>query len=81
MHIGVFEAKSRLSELLDRAARGEEVVITRRGQGVARLEPLTRGLAAADAEALLDRVRERRLRMRHVTGWRELRAGVEEGRP
>lgn len=29
--VGVAEAKARLSELLDRVERGEEVVITRRG--------------------------------------------------
>lgn len=36
---GVFEAKNRLSELLDLVERGEEVVITRRGKPVARLAP------------------------------------------
>ena len=36
----VAEAKTHLSELLDRAERGEEVVITRRGQPVAQLAPV-----------------------------------------
>jgi prevent-host-death family protein len=36
----VAEAKARLSELLERAQRGEEVVITRRGEPVVRLSPL-----------------------------------------
>ncbi|HWL64180.1 MAG TPA: type II toxin-antitoxin system prevent-host-death family antitoxin [Steroidobacteraceae bacterium] len=35
--VGVFEAKTRLSELLERVAAGEEITITRRGQPVARL--------------------------------------------
>ncbi len=35
--VGVFEAKTRLSELLERVAAGEEFTITRRGQPVARL--------------------------------------------
>lgn len=34
---GTFEAKNRLSELLDRVERGEEVTITRHGKAVARL--------------------------------------------
>jgi prevent-host-death family protein len=38
--IGVFEAKNRLSELLDRVERGERVTITRRGKPVATLAPL-----------------------------------------
>ena len=37
--IGVFEAKNKLSELLERVARGEAITITRRGQAVARLVP------------------------------------------
>lgn len=38
--IGAFEAKNKLSELLDRAERGEEVIITRRGRPVAKLVPV-----------------------------------------
>ena len=39
MIVGVSEAKTRLSRLLDAAARGEQVVITRRGKPVAMLVP------------------------------------------
>jgi prevent-host-death family protein len=35
--VGAFEAKNKLSELLDEVARGGEVVITRHGKPVARL--------------------------------------------
>ncbi len=35
--IGAYDAKARLSELLDRVARGEQIVITRHGKAVARL--------------------------------------------
>lgn len=34
------EAKTTLSKLVERAASGEEIVITRRGRPVARLEPI-----------------------------------------
>lgn len=37
--VGIFEAKTRLSELVERVERGEEVIITRRGTPVARLVP------------------------------------------
>lgn len=37
--IGSFEAKNTLSELIDLANKGEEIIITRRGQPVARLVP------------------------------------------
>ena len=39
--VGLFEAKNRLSELVDRAERGEEIVITRRGKAVAKLVPVS----------------------------------------
>jgi prevent-host-death family protein len=37
--IGAYDAKARLSELLDRVERGEQIVITRHGKPVARLVP------------------------------------------
>ena len=39
VRVGVFEAKTSLSALLERVEHGEEVVITRRGVPVARLVP------------------------------------------
>jgi prevent-host-death family protein len=36
--VGVRETKDRMSELIDRALAGEEVIITRRGERVARME-------------------------------------------
>ena len=39
MLINVYEAKTRLSELLERAGRGEEFVLARAGRPVARLIP------------------------------------------
>lgn len=38
--VGVHEAKTNLSRLLERVAAGEEIVITRRGESVARLAPI-----------------------------------------
>jgi prevent-host-death family protein len=40
--VGMHEAKTTLSRLVDAAQGGEEVVITRRGLPVARLEPVAR---------------------------------------
>lgn len=37
--IGAFDAKTRLSELLDRTAKGESFRITKHGHAVARLVP------------------------------------------
>lgn len=37
--VGAFEAKTQFSALLERVARGEEVLITRHGKPIARLVP------------------------------------------
>ena len=42
MKIGAFDANIHFLSLLDRVARGEEVLITKRGCPVARLVPATR---------------------------------------
>lgn len=41
--IGAFEAKTRLSELLERVSRGRIYRITKRGKAVAELRPVTSG--------------------------------------
>jgi prevent-host-death family protein len=38
--VGAFEAKTHLSSLLERVAKGEEIVITRHGKPLARLIPV-----------------------------------------
>jgi len=38
--INIYDAKTRLSELVERAAKGEEVIIAKAGKPVARLVPL-----------------------------------------
>lgn len=39
MDVGVRELKAHLSEMLERAARGEDVVVTDRGRPIVRLVP------------------------------------------
>jgi prevent-host-death family protein len=47
--VGMHEAKTKLSQLVERAEAGEEIVIARHGKPVARLVPIagTSALAAA----------------------------------
>ena len=40
--VSIYEAKTRLSHLVDRALQGDDVVITRHGRPVARLVPAAR---------------------------------------
>lgn len=77
--VGIFEAKNRLSELVDRAARGEEIVITRRGEQVARLVPPEVPDVQGHTKALVERIR--RTRAGHALGGAvSIREMVDEGR-
>ena len=51
-NVNLAEAKARLSELVERAASGEPVCITRRGKPVAQLIGVTRVSAPIDLAAL-----------------------------
>ncbi len=59
--IGVYEARTHLSRLLDRVEQGETLTITRRGRPVARLGPVEADdqVRAAKAAAELRAVRRR----------------------
>ena len=58
--VGISEARNRFSDLVDRAARGEEIVITRRGEHVARLMPLQAPDALGQPGTLAARIRQSR---------------------
>jgi len=55
-HIGAFDAKTRFGDLLDRVQRGEVVVITRRGQPVARLVPYSEAIDRDRVHAAVERL-------------------------
>ena len=57
MKVNVYAAKTHLSRLLDRAARGEEVVITRHGKPVARLTRVEQRRAPRKLGALRGKIR------------------------
>ena len=77
--VGIFEAKNRLSELVERASRGEEIVITRRGQQIARLMPPRAPDSLEQGRALAARIRQSRSG-RPLGPGATLQALVEEGR-
>lgn len=77
--VGIFEAKNRLSELVERAARGEEIVITRRGEHVARLMPPRAPDALGQARNLAARIRKSRAGQA-LGGGGAIRDMIEEGR-
>lgn len=57
-HVGLFEAKTHLSKLLDRVEAGEEIVVTRHGKPVAKLSKVTDELNRQErAEKLIERMK------------------------
>jgi prevent-host-death family protein len=55
--VGAFEAKTHFASLLERVAKGEEIVITRHGTPVARLAPLA-GVSPERVRATIVRLKE-----------------------
>jgi prevent-host-death family protein len=79
--IGAFEAKNTLGSLLDRVEGGEEIVITRHGKPVARLVPNEVRIDREQAQAALDRIRERARRLGgEKFDWEEVKKLRDEGR-
>ena len=58
--VALFEAKNRLSELINRVEAGEEIAITRRGKVVARLVPPAPEEAGQRARAAIASLRASR---------------------
>ena len=82
--VTAFEAKTRFGELLERVAKGEEVVITRHDKPVARLIP--EGATRLDdvrrsVQGLRDLQQQIRRRSKAKLSDREVRTAIEEGRP
>jgi prevent-host-death family protein len=75
--VGAFEAKTNLSRLLDRVAKGEHSTITRNGTAVAILVPAT-SQPRLSAEEITERFRK--LRATIPSGGPSVRELVKEGR-
>lgn len=78
------EARKQFGELLERVARGEEIVITRHDKPVARIVPEGDGSLETIRKAV-DSMRENRRRMAQRKGFKpltdqEIRDAINEGR-
>lgn len=54
--VGAFEAKTKFSALLDRVEKGEEIVITRKGQAIAKLVRFEREPSVEERRAAIERI-------------------------
>jgi prevent-host-death family protein len=75
--VGLFDAKTRLSALLERVARGEEITITKHGTPIAVLAPVP-DRHRKDPRKVAERIRALRegARLEDIT----IRELIEEGR-
>jgi prevent-host-death family protein len=79
--VGIYEAKARLSDLVERAARGDSITITRHGKPVAKLVPVKRDVEV-DRKAIMDEILAfaKTVKLRKRFTLRDLRAAREWGR-
>lgn len=82
LKVGAFEAKNKLSALIERAERGEEIVITRRGLPVAKLVPFREIPDRERAREAARQLREQAKAMKLGRfDWEEWKKYRDEGRP
>ncbi len=79
MEVGVAQAKDRLSELVDRAAAGEVVTITRHGRAVATLNSAHAPPTREEAERIFRELAAFRAQMPRLTD-EEIVEAVQDGR-
>ena len=77
LRVGAYEAKTRLSQLIDRAAQGEEIIITKHGVPVATLVPVA-DPRQKDSQAAIAAIKDFR-RGRRLAGL-SIQEMIEEGR-
>jgi prevent-host-death family protein len=56
--VGAYEAKTHLSELLEKVEAGEEITITKHGSPVAKLVPVKRKSTVEERAAAIARIRK-----------------------
>jgi prevent-host-death family protein len=89
-HVGIFEAKTNLSRLIEQVEKDQEVIITRNGKPVAQLVPVTRKRVHDVVEftpAKIERRRQALERLREIANrlkinptHEEIKSWINEGR-
>jgi prevent-host-death family protein len=82
-HVGVFEAKTHLSSLLDEVEKGGEVTITRHGKPVAKLVQATAEFSPEEIERRRQAIARLRANARRINlnvSHEEIKAWIEDGR-
>ena len=78
--IGAFEAKTHFSQILEKAEKGEDFIVTKRGKPVAKIIPFEQEKKMTFTEAV-EQLKEFRKLYRGEPGSFNIREAIEEGRP
>jgi prevent-host-death family protein len=79
--VGIFEAKQKLSELVERASRGERIRITRRGKVAAEIGPAQNEAAdLAETKQIFANIDKIRRRAKPLPPGVTVKDLIEEGR-
>jgi prevent-host-death family protein len=76
--VGAFEAKTYLSNLLERVAHGESIIITRHGTPIAKLVPFAED-QAKDLRKVVKEIHQLRATLPRIAS-SDLKKMIEEGR-
>ena len=78
--VGIFEAKQKLSELVERASRGERIRITRRGKVAAEIGPVQEKPDLENLNEIFAKMDEIRKRAKPLPRGVTIKDLIEEGR-
>ena len=78
--IGIFEAKTHFSEVMEKVANGSDYIVTRRGKPVGKIVPIQQE-PEMTREEVLEKFREFRKLYRGKPGSFNIREAIEDGRP
>lgn len=78
--VGLFEAKQKLSELVERASRGERIGITRRGKLAAELVPAQEKSVLRDVKEIFASIEKIRRKAKPLPPGVTVKDLIEEGR-
>ncbi|MBC5801373.1 MAG: type II toxin-antitoxin system prevent-host-death family antitoxin [Candidatus Eremiobacteraeota bacterium] len=74
--VGVFEAKTHFSALVEEASKGETITVTKNGRAVAQIGPVVSRRANTRAQEAMKRILSSKATLRECT----VRQLIEEGR-
>ena len=78
--VGIFEAKTHLSEILDKVSHGSKIVITNRGRPIARIVPFRSHVAYKNRKEVIARFAQIRNSITTGSSKGTVKELIEEGR-